>query len=264
MSWAKHPFFHYPLLIIDGQQQALYPKHFRDTRGTSLSWLKEIGSGQFSETQLRRIKRRIHAPIIIVDLRQESHGFINGTPISWYAPRNWANMGLSNKGVRTDQAWRLRRLRKLRVVTAYHILKKSHKGYVRQVSAQRLNVKNVMSERELAHKLGMGYVRFFVTDHTKPRERTAAHFTTFARRVPKGTWLYFHCHAGVGRTTTFMVLYNIIKNKYHWPLAKIIWEQYRLGGKDLEKLTSKSRYKEPLARKRLHFLQQYYKAYTNK
>ena len=76
-------------LVFDGKLNANSPKRFRilDSRG-----LKAIASGQFSEAQLIELKAQLKAPIIIVDLRQESHGFVNGYPVSWYGPKNQANM----------------------------------------------------------------------------------------------------------------------------------------------------------------------------
>ena len=46
-------------------------------------------------------------PIIVVDFRQESHGFINGIPISWADLKNNANAGLNREQVLTDEAAKL-------------------------------------------------------------------------------------------------------------------------------------------------------------
>ena len=35
---------------------------------------------------------RMHGPVTIFDLRQETHIFVNGLPVSWFATRDWANV----------------------------------------------------------------------------------------------------------------------------------------------------------------------------
>ena len=59
------------------------------------------GSQQFSKMNLPLLLKAIdtNLPIIDFDLRQESHGFINGIPISFENEHNNANKGLSNEQV---------------------------------------------------------------------------------------------------------------------------------------------------------------------
>ena len=59
------------------------------------------GSQQFSKMNLSLLLKAINTnlPIIDFDLRQESHGFINGIPISFENKHNNANKGLSNEQV---------------------------------------------------------------------------------------------------------------------------------------------------------------------
>ena len=35
----------------------------------------------------------MHGPVTVFDLRQETHVFVNGLSISWFATRDWANVG---------------------------------------------------------------------------------------------------------------------------------------------------------------------------
>lgn len=59
------------------------------------------GSQQFSKMNLPLLLKAIdtNLPVIDFDLRQESHGFINGIPISFENEHNNANKGLSNDQV---------------------------------------------------------------------------------------------------------------------------------------------------------------------
>lgn len=46
-------------------------------------------------------------PIYIVDLRQESHGYLNNETVSWYGKDNRSNVGLSTAAILQDEAQRL-------------------------------------------------------------------------------------------------------------------------------------------------------------
>ena len=96
-----------PLLILEKPNEARLPRNFRSYREryklgdippslhSELDLLTISGSAQFSENQLKALLSHIPAPfpIYIIDLRQESHGFLNGNAVSWYIPRNWINIG---------------------------------------------------------------------------------------------------------------------------------------------------------------------------
>lgn len=55
--------------------------------------LKASRSAQFSRKNILAALSLMQGKVYIVDLRQESHGFINGEDVSWYGERNWANEG---------------------------------------------------------------------------------------------------------------------------------------------------------------------------
>ena len=58
--------------------------------------LRISGSKAFSELEYAEILKHIPAaPELIydVDLRGESHGYINGSAVSWYKPNDWGNKG---------------------------------------------------------------------------------------------------------------------------------------------------------------------------
>ena len=41
--------------------------------------------------------------VVIVDLRQESHAFLNDHAVSWCADRNWSNVGRSPAWIARDE-----------------------------------------------------------------------------------------------------------------------------------------------------------------
>ena len=56
------------------------------------------------------------------------------------------------------------------------------------------------------------------------------YFIDIIKSHSEDTWFHFHCKAGVGRTTTFMIMYDIIKNGNNVSLNDIIGRQVLLSG----------------------------------
>ena len=73
--------------------------------------LRISGSGQFSARQfdalVQALRKKTKGPIYDVDLRQESHGFFDGTAVSWYGRHDWGNIGKSQAEVLIDEQQRL-------------------------------------------------------------------------------------------------------------------------------------------------------------
>ena len=70
--------------------------------------------------------------------------------------------------------------------------------------------------------------------------------------MPKDSWLHFHCKEGIGRTTTFMIMYDIMKNYNNATLDEIIYRQLVLFG-----LTEKN-FNSFLSKERLDFFTKFY------
>ena len=51
----------------------------------------------------------------------------------------------------------------------------------------------------------------------------------FSVVLPDDAWLHFHCRAGKGRTTSYMAMYDMMRNP-QVPCEDIISRQYLLGG----------------------------------
>jgi hypothetical protein len=94
-----------PVLIwdINPSLDKTLPRSFRTTNDrlnpsngetpstTGLIDLRASGSGEFTADNLKLLLARTHGPVTIFDLRQETHIFVNGLPVSWLATRDWAN-----------------------------------------------------------------------------------------------------------------------------------------------------------------------------
>ena len=229
---------------LDGSASA-EPRNFRmciddwqnELRGNEptragLEELRTSASGQPSESSLITIRDKIltadpDAQIFMIDLRQESHGFANSLPVSWYIEKNRANAGKTAREVERDEAERLNNLRG--VETKFEPLGNADKNLFKPVT---IIPRFMMTEREAAEKLGFKYVRFAAADMQFPAPEVVEDFIIFAVNLPENAWLHFHCQAGHGRTTTFLVMYDILKNP-ELSLEEICKRHYLLGGFNL-------------------------------
>lgn len=264
LIWAKYAS---PLLVLDMRDSLEFPRHFRtssdhiniNVNQTGLADLHILGSGQYSTLALQKIRQSLQTKeFTIIDLRQESHGFLNGNAISWYGKADADNAGLSDEQIRKKQTRQLNALSKLKFAQVYDILKKSADYKITSAKAEKMPVQTVMSEAELSKKLGINYQRIFVQDYHAPTNEQVDRFVALVKKVHPGQWIYFHCRAGVGRTTTFMAMYDIMRNAKQVEFADILKRQTALGGKDLTAIPPAGSYKYQLAIDRLIFLEKFY------
>ncbi|MGN0949773.1 MAG: hypothetical protein ACI4OH_03395 [Mitsuokella sp.] len=217
-----------PAWRLDAAVSSGEPIHFRRDES-----LKIAGSGQPTKEVLAHLPELLEVspdtPVWDIDLRQESHGFLNDAAVSWHGPQNAANRGLSAVDVEKDETARLQK-------TSGTFVRALPMGRYDEEHIKELFAEEAASwstERGLAHQAGLGYQRFAATDMEWPTPDVIDEFVDFYRSLPKNHgWLFFHCQAGQGRTTTFMVLYELLAEPDCTP-AEAVRRQYELGGADL-------------------------------
>ena len=242
-------------LVLDSQNYNDIPKHFRrstDTLNTQsnsginisgLNTLNISGSQQFSECNLSLVIESIGVslPIFVIDLRQESHGFINGAPVSWANALNNANIVLTKEEVLINEYNKLSSI-KLNVPITYY----NHKNIT-------VIPKKVEDEEHLVTSNSLSYIRIPVTDGKIPTDEMVDYFVELVKLQPKDTWIHFHCKQGIGRTSTFMIMYDMIKNSMSVSADDIINRQLLLANFD------ESHIKSFRNNERIDFLQDFYK-----
>ena len=225
---------------------------------TGLSDLRASGSGEFTPEGLRLVLARTRDPVTVFDLRQETHIFVNDLPVSWYASRDWANVGRSQSAIEQEEAARVESLRPGSEigVRSGEPVKKGNAG---SVPPQRVTVERAGTERDVATRAGAKYVRVTVTDHARPLDEEVDHFVVAVRELPENAWAHFHCEAGRGRTTTFMVLYDMLRNANRVSLEDIVRRQ-KILGYDYDVLQpSKPRdWRTPYTEDRIAFVRAFY------
>ncbi|WP_179136137.1 protein tyrosine phosphatase [Paenibacillus sp. 32352] len=251
--------------IIDVDNKRALPKKFRMTSPlaeglsqppdfTGLTDLRISGSGQFSQQGLRLMQETICQPrITIVDLRQESHGFVNGMAVSWYGPNNGCNMHLTQEEIRAEEGRLLQQLADAQELVFDRLEKKSV-----DLDSPVTGPKLVQTEEEMVRSEGADYIRFFVTDHHRPSDGEVDRFIRYAVGLPEGTWLHFHCRGGVGRTTSFMLMYDMLHHAGRVSREDLFERHVRIGGKDVSSADPKDEFKYGPALERLDFLHRFY------
>ena len=247
-----------PILIYDYPPGQALPIHFRLADGgpkgdPASAKLRLSGSSEFDAAGLDNLARTLPGPLTIVDLRQESHGFLNDRPVSWFAPMDEANMGKTPEEAARDEAQRLAALSKAGSAAVTVIEAKSKVGGIKKARTLNVDVVGVASEAQLAAARGVGYLRLYVTDDMGPDAAQVDRFVEYCRTMAPDTWLHVHCHAGDGRTTTFMVLYALLHNPTGRTLQEIVADQAAAGGVDLIGQPRKG-WKKPLYMARVAFL----------
>ena len=257
------------LLVFDSGNQAQLPERFRTSNDAlpdniklskeGLATLHIAGSRQFSEKSLIAALNKIPArDVVVVDLRRESHGLLNGHAVSWYGPQNAANEDKTETQIHAGELRLLARLQKSHYRWVYQIIEKTKDDYVDKTKRDFVLVDKVRGEQALVVANKLGYERFYVEDFHAPDDASVDRFVGFAKTVPATTWLYFHCRAGRGRTTTFMAMYDMFKNAKTLSFDEIIKRQAALGGTNLDQLPDKGSFKYRFAEDRLAFLRGFY------
>ncbi len=195
----------------------------------------ESASSQFStaglDVLLKELSSRGYDPkrhyLVIVDLRQESHGTIAGHAVRWMESEDadllkydWINIGRPHQDIVGAERGLLEKAA-LAKDTRFYTLAKAEKNAVPTlVEHAPINAKDdsFATETELVDKaLGPGHaIRLTVPDHKKPEDDAEVDlfFAELARvyrdagNAKLTPWIHFHCAAGQGRTTTFMALYD--------------------------------------------------------
>lgn len=285
-------------LVVNGEYDATKPKLFRttsdrylydrlkmlvegkveiiDANGDSKTWSKIpprdglndlyiSGSTQFNLEGLDWVVEQIEkrgiekSAITMVDLREESHCILNGQSVSWYNPKDDMNVGKENLEVEKVEASHVEWLRQQNKVKITQI-KQKYVDHLDTHNDREVKVSNVLTERHMVRDLkNLGYIRIPITDHLKPEADDGDTIRFFVDSQPEGVWNHFHCCGGKGRTTTLMVLYDMMHNWKNSTLTveDFVIRHWLLGGINLfgppgDVWTAEAKYE------RVKFIRKYY------
>lgn len=217
-----------------------------------LTYLRASGSGQFSENTFSKMLQHLKVSphqLIVLDLREESHGFINGKSISWTdGIYNYGNLHKSRTEIESDENHRLKLAEQTKFIIVNPFAHPSTK----------LTVTTITTERAFIENLGSSYIRLPVTDHNPPTNEIIDQFIEIVKNLSSDQWLHFHCKGGKGRTTTFLILFDIMKNAHSISLSDILARQQSIGGVNLNEIDKKVGEMKRAAEARFELIQQFY------
>lgn len=190
-----------------------------------LDQIRVSGSGQFSENSLKHLMTVVPSEnLIVLDLRRECHGSVNGCAVSWKitgaADYTYVyNLGLSFEEIEAKEYKMIQDL-----------LVNNVDEYNDGSKTITFKTESVLSERELVEKLGANYIRIPVIDHHYPSDEEADNIVYLVKSMPAGSWLHLHCAAGEGRTTTVMSMIDMMYNSSFLSPLEIMQRQRAIGG----------------------------------
>jgi len=262
-----------PTLIwdVDVKLAKSLPRNFRTTddqlkansgqkipANIGLADLRASGGGEFTADAFKLLLERTRGPATVFDLRQETHIFVNGLPVSWFATDDWANVGRTNNEIQADETARVQSL-KLGSKIAVHPGTAIKKPGVTPSAPENVTVERASTERDIVTANNASYVRLTVTDHARPLDEEVDRFILAVRTLPENGWAHFHCEAGRGRTTTFMVLYDMLRNAKQVSLDDIARRQQLLGYDfDVLRPNNPEDWRAPYTQDRIAFVRAFY------
>ncbi|WP_202799914.1 type III secretion system effector XopH [Xanthomonas phaseoli] len=192
------------------------------------------GSGSIASIgQITRLRPSKEHPVVVLDAREESHAIVGGYPGTWRTPNNWGNAGKSRAEALADEHQRIQALKAQETVQIFH--RKDVKNEVRNPRGATLSKPPIFSEEELVRAAGAKYVRLTVTDHLSPRADDIDAFIHMEREMAPHERLHVHCGMGLGRTTIFIVMHDILRNAATLSFEDIIHRQRALNpGRSLD------------------------------
>jgi hypothetical protein len=262
-------------IIFDAKDGYILPPRLRSPRfsiptaphSVNLEGFKALnisGSGQFSEGQLAFLvhylvkNHHIQArKIVMVDLREEPHGFINQDAVTFFYGPLTLKKNQPPTVILADDQQRIRFARACDYVLVNHITKQD--GMPATKKPDIIAMKSAATEQDVATKLGIQYIRIPVTDHFRPDHNDVDEFIDLVNRLDDDAWIHVKCRGGRGRTTTFMAMYDMLKNPQ---LSKddFFKRQVLIHGVNFLKMSVAKghEWKSALAARRLQFLNCFY------
>lgn len=199
-----------------------------DLRG--LKELQASGGNTPRFPDVYRRLRHIKQDKIIVDAIGASHGYVKGIPLFF--------LGYTYQHSPSFR-YRMRRL----VVTG----------------STKVLPELVTSEAEEAQKYGFGYKHFYIGSKFVTDAKTVDAFIAFIESLPKDVWIHFHCEQGKGRTSTMLVMLDILKNAPQVTVENIVRRQHLLGSVDLfTPYRTNGTYTEEMIENRKKFVKDFY------
>ncbi len=121
-----------------------------------------------------------------------------------------------------------------------------------------------IEEEHVVKSQGFEYINLYQRRRDTPAGDMVDRLISLVQNLPEGSWLHLHCRGGKGRTTSLMVMIDILKNGRQVPLEDIVKRHHLLGGINLfdTKVWKNGTYTKDQLIRRKQFIEDFYK-YVN-
>lgn len=224
-------------LTFDAYYVGIYFRTMQDpisaTENVDLRGLREMNLSGGRAPRFPDLQRRLsHIKLnkIIVDVKCEPHGYINGIPTSFLG---------------------------------YNVNRPGSRHYLRRLFWTRTMEEKpeaMISEEEEAKKYGFSYRTVNIGSKFTAVDEYIDDIVNFIDNVPKDTWVHVHCSNGRGRTSMIHVMFDIMKNAPMVAVEDILKRQQLLGSVDLKDTTvwKKGTYNTDQLEARKQFIYDFY------
>ena len=197
-----------------------------------LDGLNISGSSRFSLRQLKALDDFVNQKAsgktkVLIDLRSECHGFLNGHHVSWYGYINWSNIGKHRDEILQEEQQLFKDVIGKTVLAGK--IGSSNNFVMTDSMWITVTADETKTEKEVMESMGWEYRRVTALDHVFPNDETLDQFLEVYRELPENAWVHFHCQAGRGRTTMYMVFFDMLRNP-DVPMKDIFYRHAKLGG----------------------------------
>lgn len=213
--------------------------------------------------QIAKTTKTKYSKIIDIDLREESHAFLNGNAITLMSESNWINRGKTHQQSVADEEQWVNSLNGKGEIP--HILSEKQYRSKKFDQGDTIKVTEVQLEKDLVESKGINYLRLTVSDHLHPDSTEVNSFVNLVNQVDDKTWLHIHCRGGKGRSTTFFAMIDMLRNANKVSFMDIIKRQAAVAPfYDLSDINRKAGDNAKEYQERYNFLQHFYSFATDK
>ncbi len=207
-------------------------------------WLGMSASQQLSAAQLRQLIEEFPSKkFTIVNLREETHFFLNGLPISITNKENDANKGKSLNQIEEYESNIHQLLNQKEKLILYKRIKKKEvingkkEKIVHFIPEKTICLNEIENEEILVKHLKGNFVRIPLTDHTgfPSTAQLDQLVSLYDTQKKENSWVHFHCAGGRGRSSTAMTIFAILNWANSLSLTEILSRLELRGNKELIK-----------------------------
>ena len=221
-------------MVFDGKSDGNTPINFRQNLE-----LKASASGALSEKAAKYVAK-LSPVVTVIDLRLESHGLVNGRPVTWSSEHDWSNVGLND-----EEAL----IREKRYLSEIHVGAKVEKAKVRSVE----------TEESLIRGLKQNYARLMIPESVRPTDSQVDQFLEILREIPHNSWVHFHDRSGKGRSTLFLIMYDMLNNATLADFNEIVDRNISLSHDEgFLLLPEEGDWRYPYQKDKIDFLKEFY------